>query len=135
MALQYTDTVRNNKLTQVANAINAGTGAGAFKIYSGTPPADESTALSGNTLLATLTCSDPCQSSITGGVLTFNTITDDSSADATGTATFFRIWDSDSNVVLQGTVGTSGADLNMVDTSITAGEAVSISSYTITDNN
>jgi hypothetical protein len=65
-------------------------------------------------------------------VLTFDTITQDSSANATGTATWFRIVDSDGNFVIDGTVGTSGADLNLNTTAIVATESVSITSLTFT---
>lgn len=132
MALFLTDTARNNMLDELTALIDAGAGAGNVKIYDGSVPANESTALSGNTLLATLPCSDPSSAAASGGVLTLSSITDDSSADATGTATFFRVEDSDTNVVMQGAVGTSGAELNLNSTSITTGQTVSITSWTIT---
>lgn len=132
MAFSYVEAVRNNRLTQVANAINAGSGAGKLRIYNGTRP---STGGSATTLLAELTLSDPCQASITGGVLTFDTISSDSSADATGTATWFRIVDSDNNFVCDGDVGTSGADLNLNTTSLVAGQTVAITSAAITAGN
>jgi hypothetical protein len=71
-----------------------------------------------------------------GGVLTLNAITSDSSANATGTATWFRIVQSGGSThVLDGNVGTSGSDLNLNTTSIVSGATVSISSFTITAGN
>ena len=62
------------------------------------------------TLLADLTCNATFAAAASNGVLTLNAITSDSSADATGTATHFRIYKSDgTTAVLQGDVGTSGA--------------------------
>jgi hypothetical protein len=71
-----------------------------------------------------------------GGVLTLNSITQESSADATGTATWFRIVKSDGTTfVLDGNVGTSGSDLNLTTTSIVATQPVSVTSFTITEGN
>jgi hypothetical protein len=94
----YTTTVRSNRMTQVLNAIDAGAGAGTVKVYSGTVPANVGTAITDQTLLATLTLSDPC-GSVSNGVLTFSAITEDSSGDANGTPTFARLADSDGNNV------------------------------------
>lgn len=117
----------------VVDRIDAGTGAGTIKIYSGTQPANGDAALSGNTLLATLTFSDPAFGATnTSGVATAGAITDDSSADATGTATWARIEDSDGNNVFDCDVGTSGATINLNSVSITAGGTVSLSSFTMT---
>lgn len=135
MALSYTTTLRNNRLDEIKTLIDAGAGAGLLKIYSGTVPADVGTALGAQVLLATLTLSDPCAAAASGGVLTFSAITQDASADATNTAAFFRVTDSDGNAVVQGTVGTSGADLNLTSTSIVATEPVSVTSFTITEGN
>lgn len=130
--LRILTTVRNAMLDAIKAAIDAGAGAGTIKIYTGTQPADANTALSGNTLLATLTFTDPCAGAASGGVLTFSTITQDASADATGTATFARIQDSDGNVVFDCDVNTSAATLIINTTSIVTGGPVSITSFTLT---
>lgn len=133
MALSYRTATRNSRLDLVATDIG---NSGQLRIYSGTPPADVGTALSGNTLLAQLTGNATIAPSASGGVLTFNAITQDSSADATGTATFFRWYDSGGSTArVQGTVSTSGADMNLNTTSIVSGGAVSVSSATITAGN
>lgn len=128
--LQFSTTLRNALLDQITSQVG---NACLVRIYSGTAPANVAAALSGNTQLAELTCNATTAPAASGGVLTLNAITQDSSADATGTATFFRILKSDgTTVVMQGTVGTSGADLNLVTTSITATQPVQITSWTIT---
>jgi hypothetical protein len=132
MALAFAATTRNAWLDSITTLLDAGTGAALIRIYDGTRPSTGGTA---TTLLAELTCSDPAAPSASSGVLTFSSITQDSSANATGTATWFRMVDSDSNFVMDGNVGTSGSDLNMTSTSITATEPVSISSATITAPN
>ena len=133
MTLSYSTTLRN----ATVDAITTAAGASALlRIYNGTPPANVGTALSGNTLLAELTCNATFAPSASSGVLTLNSITSDSSADATGTASFFRIYKSDgTTAVLQGTVGTSGEDLNLNTTSIVSGAQVAVTSFTITAGN
>jgi hypothetical protein len=135
MALSYADALRHAMLDEITADIDSGAGAGTLRIYDGSVPADADTALSGNTLLAQLTMSGPSAGSASGGDWTASSITSDSSADATGTASFFRILDSDTNVVMQGTVGTSGADLNLNSVSITSGDTVAVTSFVITEGN
>jgi hypothetical protein len=107
---------------------------GFLRIYSGTQPADADTALSGNTLLAELRFNATSAPAAVNGVLTFNALTSDSSADATGTATFFRAFKSDgTTVVWDGSVGTSGANLNINSVALSAGAQVSVSSFTNTE--
>lgn len=130
MTLGIDVTVRNNML----DAITTRAGASALlRIYDGTRPATGGTA---TTLLAELTCNATFAPGASSGVLTLNAITQDSSANATGTATWFRIVQSGGSThVLDGSVGTSGADLNLNSVSIVATGAVSISSFTITAPN
>jgi len=129
----YTTTVRSNRMTQVLNAIDAGAGPGTVKVYSGTVPANVGTAITDQTLLATLTLSYPC-GSVSNGVLTFSAITEDSSGDANGTPTFARLADSDGNDVAQVTAGVGSGNLNF-GAAIVAGQPVQISSFVITEGN
>jgi len=130
MALAYDTSIRNAML----DAITTRAGASALlRIYSGTRPATGGTA---TTKLAELTCNATFAPGSSGGVLTLNAITQDSSADATGTATWFRIVKSDGTTfVTDGDVGTSGSDLNLTTTSIVAGQPVSVSSFVVTEGN
>lgn len=116
------------------DAITTRAGASALlRIYSGTRPATGGAA---TTLLAELTCNATFAAGAASGVLTLNAITQDSSADATGTATWFRIVKADGTTfVLDGNVGTSGSDLNLTTVSIVATQPVSVSSFTITEGN
>jgi hypothetical protein len=133
----FSDAATKAAVDAMAVLCNSGT----LKIYTGTQPADANTAISGNTLLGTLTFGATAfaASSASGSAgskivtATANTITDDSSADATGTASWFRVLKSDgTTVVFDGTVGTSGADLNLATTAIVAGADLSVTSLTIT---
>lgn len=119
----------------IVDLLDAGAGAGYIEIRTGAQPADPDTAASG-TLLATLTCSDPAfgaaADAAPGATATASSITDDSSADATGTAGYFRAYDSDDNAIIDGEVGTSGADMNLNSVSISSGATVSVTSWTVT---
>lgn len=115
----------------MANALATSLNSGYLRIYSGVEPATADTALSGNTLLAELRFNATAAPSAANGLLTFNSITADSSNNASGTATFFRAFRSDGTTVeIQGSVGTSGAALVMSSTTITAGGSTSVSSLT-----
>lgn len=134
MALGMATTLRNARLQKIIDAIDAGAAGGKLKIYNGSRPATGGAA---TTLLGTLTFSTTSAPAPSGGVLTFDTITADSSADATGTATWARITDSDDNFVMDLSVGAtgSGADIELSTTSIVAGGVISVTSATITEGN
>lgn len=131
MALKFPAAYRSTRADTFTT--RAGNGA-KLRIFSGTQPANADTALSGNTQLAELVAGTPFAGSASSGVLTANSITQDSAADATGTATFFRLYQSDGvTVVCDGTVGTSGSDLNLTTTSIVSGQPVQVTSFVLTE--
>ena len=134
LTFQISNAAAQAMLTALGAQIDAGTAA-VINIYTGAQPVDVETAATG-TLLAELTCSATAFSGISdinpGARATFAAITADSSANASGTAGYFRILtQTGGTAVCQGSVGTSGADLNLNTTSITAGSQVSITSATI----
>ena len=130
MAIAYSTNLRNARMDAITTFAG---GSCLLRIYDGSRPATGGTA---TTLLAELTCNATFAASASSGVLTLNAITQDSSANATGTATWFRIVKSDGTThVLDGSVGTSGSDLNLTTTSIVATQPVSVTSFTITEGN
>lgn len=131
MATRISDAARNAAADGVVDLLDGGAGAGYIELRTGTQPASVATAASG-TLLATLTLADPAFGAATGGTATAGTITDDSSADATGTAGWFRAYDSAGNAVIDGSAGEAAEDLVLDSASIVAGGTVSISSWTVT---
>lgn len=126
--LRFKTTTKNNVLTQVKNDIDAGSGPGIQRIYTGAMPATVETAETG-TLLAELTLSDPC-GTVADGALTFAAITQDASANADGVAGYVRTYDSDGNAVFDGDVSNTGGTgfLKMNTVNIVAGGPVQISS-------
>jgi len=129
--LKYSNGTRNAQ--QVGLITYAGSGA-LINIYAGSQPANANTAISGQTLLVTLTVSGSFGTD-SNGTITLSTVTN-GVAVATGTAAFFRITQSNgTTVVMDGSVATSDADLVLNNTSIATGQVVSISAGTIIRSN
>lgn len=131
MAIKQTTAVRNAQL----DALNSQTGTSAkLRIYNGTRPANANTAITSQTMLVELTCNATAfAAAASGGVLTANAISNGTAA-ATGTASWFRLWQSNgTTAIMDGDVSTSGADLNLNNTSIATGQTVSVTSFTVTD--
>lgn len=124
--VNLSDLSANTEANSLAPLLNSGF----IEIFTGTQPANANTALSGNTLLATLTFGSTAFGSSAAGVITANAITSGTAA-ATGTAAFARLYKSDGTTVVGDiTVGTSGAGLNLNTTSIVTGGLVSCTSFT-----
>lgn len=104
--LRSKTTTANKALTQYKDDIDAGSGNGTAKIYSGTIPATPETAATG-TLLAELVLAKPC-GTVAAKTLTFAAITQDSEANADGVAGYVRIADSAGNAVIDGDVSNTG---------------------------
>lgn len=122
MTVSLNATLRNNR----ADAITTFAGNGAkLRVY---------TAAYGAQLLE-FDCGTPFAAAASGGVLTLTPSA--TTASASGTAAIARIYKSDgATVVMEGlTVGTSGANINLTSTGLTAGDAVTVTSATITEGN
>jgi hypothetical protein len=125
--LKYSNGTRNAQ--QQGLITYAGSGA-LINIYAGSQPANANTAISGQTLLVTLTVTGAFGTD-SNGTITLSSVAN-GTAVATNTATFFRITKSDgTTVVMDGSVATSDADLVLNNTSIATGQVVSISAGTI----
>ena len=126
----------------LVDLLDTGTGSpnlGTIKIYTGAQPADPDTAPSG-TLLGTLTLANPAfgaaADATPGAVATANSIASDTSADATGTAGWFRAADSDGSAFIDGNVTLDTASplggLRLDDVAIVSGGTIAVSSWTVT---
>lgn len=120
MALTHTTAVRNTLADAINTAANAGAGAALLVIMT-----------SSDVEVATLTMSDPAFGAAATGAITANAITSDTNATG-GTAALFKVTDSAGTEVYRGTVGTSGADLNLGTVTIVAGDTVEVSSLVYT---
>lgn len=104
------------------------------ELYDGTIPASITIAISGQTKLGTVIMSNDPSATNSGGLITFNAITQDDSADASGTASFLRIFKGDGSIWGDADVGdmASSATAKMNTTTIVAGGPIRINSFTIT---
>lgn len=134
MAVQLSTALRNARLDAIETTI--GTSA-VLKIRTGAAPANVATADSG-TALATLSLPSDWLAAASSGSKAKSGTWEDTSADATGTAAHFRIYASDGTTAhIQGTVTATGGggDMTLDNTSIASGQAITITSFSLTDAN
>jgi hypothetical protein len=138
MALTLSDSVRNAELDSIETTIGTSP---KFRLYNGTMPADETTALSGNTLLAEGALPSDWLAAASGGVKSKTgtwTLTGQSGAGAGTNATFFRIYDSAGTTChAQGTVTATGGggDATMDNVSVANAQVVTVNTFSITAGN
>lgn len=132
--MRVADGARNAMLDALRILIDTGAGAGTVKFYDGAMPDDADDAIGAQVLLAELFFSDPAAPAASGGVLTLDSITEDSAADASGTVTWARVEDSNGNNIFDCDVtasgGGGGIELNTVN--IVIGGPVRITAFTLT---
>jgi hypothetical protein len=130
-ALKYSNATRHAQNEGLITY--AGTGC-IINIYQGAAPANANTGITTQTLL--VSCPIPgVFGTDTNGTLTLGAVTT-GTAVATGTASFFRVFKSDNtSVVMDGSVGVTGADLNLDTTTINITQSVNITGGTIIRNN
>lgn len=133
MATRINDAARNAAANAVTALLDAGAGPGYIEIRTGAQPASVITVPSG-VLLSTLVLSDPAFGAAVGGTASANPITDDVSADATGSAGWFRGFDSTGVAVIDGTITATGGggDLELNDIDIVADSIVQVNSWKVT---
>lgn len=134
MAIQYAVATRNAKLDAIETEISTSP---IMKIRTGAAPANCAAADTG-TVLATLTLPSDWMAAASSGSKAKSGTWQDTSADATGTAAHFRIYDSGGSTChIQGTVTITGGggDMTVDNTSFASGQSFSVTSFTITDNN
>jgi hypothetical protein len=134
MALQFSVAVRNAMLDSIESTIST---SAVLKIRSGALPLNCAAADSG-TALATMTLPSDWMAAAGSGAKAKSGTWTDATADATGTAGHFRLYASDGTTCHgQGTVTATGGggDLTLDSLSITSGQAVTITAFTLTAGN
>lgn len=133
MAIQYGVTLRNAKLDAIETTIGTSP---LFVIFSGTQPATCATANSG-TVLSTLSLPSDWLGAASDGTKSLSGTWQDLTADASGTAGHFRIFNTaGTECHMQGTVGVGGSfDLQVDNTSVNVGQQVTISAFAVTAGN
>ncbi|GIV45041.1 MAG: hypothetical protein KatS3mg035_2164 [Bacteroidia bacterium] len=131
MAIQLSDAVRNARADAVESTIGT---APILRIRTGSPPANCAAARSGTVLVSITLPSDWLGNASSGTKSKSGTWS--ATASASGTAGHFEIMDSSGTTChWQGTVGTSGADMILDNTSINSGQTVTITTFTWTEGN
>jgi hypothetical protein len=116
-----------------ANAVTDLLDNGYLRIYDGTQAVTANTAIGAQVLLAELRWNATAFGAPSSGVCTAAAISSDASANATGTATWFRALKSDGTTgVFDGSVGTGTNDLVLNTASIVASATVAVSAFTYT---
>lgn len=134
MALKFSVTVRNARLDAIESAIGASP---VLKIRTGSPPSGIADADSG-TVLATLTLPSDWMAAASGGSKAKSGTWEDTSADADGVAGHFRLYASNGTTQhMQGTVTATGGggDMTVDNVNFAAGQAFTITGFTLTDGN
>ncbi len=134
MALQLSTAVRNARLDVIESTISTSP---IMRIRSGAVPANCAAADAG-TVLAELTLPADWMAAAASGAKAKSGTWQDASANATGTAAHFRIYDSAGTTChMQGTVTATGGggDLTVDSTSFTAGQSFTVTAFTLTDGN
>lgn len=134
MALQYSAAVRNAKLDAVESTIGT---AAVLKFRTGSAPADVATADSG-TVVATLTLPSDWMAAASGGTKAKSGTWSDTSADNSGTIAHWRLYASDGTTChAQGTatITGGGGDITLDAVVVTAGQTITVTSFTLTAGN
>jgi hypothetical protein len=123
----------NAQRSRAADAVCVRANSGILRIYDGSQPATADTAIGAQVILAELTMNSTAFGAASNGVATANAITSDTSANNTGTAAWFRLFESDgTTVICDGTVGTGPHNLVVSTTAFVATATVAITSLTYT---
>lgn len=135
MAMGIALQVRIDRLQVLAGALDAGSTPATLEIYTAARPATGA-AITDQTLLGTLTFSQPCGTVNASAVLELGTITGETAALASADAVWARAKDGNGNFVTDLSVGTegSGADIIINTVSIVEGGPIdAVGAQTITE--
>lgn len=131
MALQLSTAVRNAMLDAIETIVGA---SAVLKIFTGSAPANCAAADTG-TVLASISCPSDWLAAASGGSKAKSGTWEDTSADASGTAGYFRIYASDGTTChAQGTVTATGGggDMTVQSTTFTATQPFQVTSFALT---
>ena len=122
MSITHSATVRTGIADYVVDLIDAGSAAGKLKFYTANFAS----------LMTTLTFSAPAFGPASSGsaTMTAGAITGTITLAGTNTMAKFRITDSNDVVIIEGDVGTAGADINLTSVSFNQNDTVTINSLT-----
>lgn len=131
MAIQLSVAARNARLDTFESTAGA---SAKLQIRSGAQPANCAAAASGTLLCEIALPADWMANAASGSKAKAGTWS--GTGAAAGTAGHFRIVDNAGTTChMQGSVGTSGTDMTLDNTSIASGQTVTVNTFTVTDGN
>ena len=137
MSMKFSEALRDARATQIINALDAdATNPGYIEFYTSPQPGAAGDAITTQTLLGACTLSKP-SGTVSGGVITFATIADDTNADAGGDIAWARFYDGGGAFVMDADCGVtgSGAALEFNTLTVQAGGIIQVLSGSITEGN
>jgi len=133
MTIQLSVTMRNNRLNQIASTIGA---TAILTLFSGTQPATTGSANSGSALVIMTSLPGVWLNAAANGSVSFTGTWQGTASGGATTVGHFRLFANNGTTCgMQGSVSTTGADLNLDNNSVNVGQLVSISSWVITSGN
>ncbi len=135
MSWTLSDATRSSLADAFDTEVNSGLGAGKIQVYSGTRPAGPDTAITDQVLLLDFTLADPAFGAASAGVITLDaTPAPEAGGEASGTATWARVLNSESVAIADCKVSLSGGggDLIITTVTISPGLTVTITGGTVT---
>ena len=119
----------------VDDEMSGGAAAPFLRVFDGTQPAGADVAVSTQKFGVSATLPDPAFGGATdgapGGLITANTIVS-AIITSTITATWFRVFDSDSSAILDGSAGTASTDMILNTVALVTSAIMAFTSWTIT---
>ena len=134
MAIQLSTSVRNARLDAIETTVGV---SAVLRFYTGSPPANCAAATTG-TQLVTYSLASDWAANAASGSKSFNNTPISTTAGNTGTLGYYRLFDSTATTChMQGTITATGGggDLTVDNTSVTSGQTVNVTSWSITDGN
>lgn len=134
MAVKISAAVKNARLDAIETAVGV---SAVLKLRTGAPPTNITDADTG-TVVATLSLPSDWMAAASAGSKAKSGTWQDTSADNAGTVGHFRIYASDGTTQhIQGTVTATGGggDMTLDNNVLTAGQQVTINTFTLTDGN
>lgn len=140
-ATEISVNLSNGMLNAINSLLTEEAGDAIINLYAGAIPATCEATLGAATLLGTCVMNSTPFQAASASSINANAITNDSSADASGTAAFFRVYSTTggtdvtkSNCHIQGSAGVAAdtPDLVLDDKEIVAGGVISVTDYDIT---
>lgn len=130
MTIQYSISLRNARLESDEVIIGV---TPKLRMYSGSVPANCAATIGAAVQLAEMALPSDWMAAASAGSKAKLGTWQDVAADASGTFSFYRIWDSAGTTCHeQGTLGLSGTDMTVDSASVTAGQTVTVTGYTKT---